>query len=219
MHIPRPRDDVIASKQLGIIAAHVGVVRCVVQVRFHERRIDHDGAVDARQFKVGCSDGDLRVTAHGDAHHRLGKHAAGIGKQRSRCVDDHIFHIRQIEEGMAAEVDREGTVRIPSQYLLKADLIDDAGIIKATLPIGEGDCSAATQPRGDLRYRGWILYEAGCAENLIVIHVAALQRRQASGATGDVGECRSLGGDGYGRLLGHVNAVGGAARAVPLEPV
>lgn len=36
--------------------------------------------------------------------------------------------------------------RCSPQDLLKGNLVDHAGMIKATLPVGEGDCAAAAEP-------------------------------------------------------------------------
>ena len=71
-------------------------------------------------------------------------------------------------------------MRIPSQDFLKADLVDDSGMIKATLPIGEGDCAAAAKPHGDFRDVRGIGDKAGRRQKQIVVYIVALQRGQTA---------------------------------------
>lgn len=71
-------------------------------------------------------------------------------------------------------------MRIPSQDFLKADLVDDSGMIKATLLVGEGDCAAAAKPRGDFGDMRGIGDKAGRRQKKIVVHIVALQRCQAA---------------------------------------
>jgi hypothetical protein len=52
-------------------------------------------------------------------------------------------------------------VRIAAQDFLKGNLVDHAGIIKATLAIGEGDCAAAPKPCADLRDTSGVINDAG----------------------------------------------------------
>ena len=110
-------------------------------------------------------------------------------------------------------------MRIPAQYLLKRNLVGDAGIVKAALPVSEGDFAAALEPRGDGGNLRGVSQEALCGEHHVLVDVLALQGGQTAGATGDVGVRRALGGDGRRRQLGDVNVILRAPDAVPFEPI
>ncbi|MPN40476.1 hypothetical protein SDC9_188014 [bioreactor metagenome] len=106
-------------------------------------------------------------------------------------------------------------MRISPQNLLKADLIGDPGVIESALPVGKCDHARAFQPRGDLRYSGRVRYKAGGRQHQIVVHIVALERRQTTGASGNIGVRRPLGWDRDGRLLGDMDAKLSTAHAVP----
>ena len=106
----------------------------------------HDGHID--------NQGDLTGAGHRDDWFRgyvawvlHGHISAGTAAGRLDVLGSHI---RFIPEWFAAEVDSECAVRIAPENLLKGDLVDDTGIIKATITVGEGDRAGAAQPLGDL---------------------------------------------------------------------
>ena len=108
---------------------------------------------------------------------------------------------------------------IAAKDLFKRDLVDDARVIEAALPVGKGDRTAAPEPRGD----GWNLCRIGdhalSGKHQILIDVLALQCGQTARSAGNVGERHALRGNGGRRQFQNMHAVFGAARAVPDEPV
>ena len=110
-------------------------------------------------------------------------------------------------------------MRIPAQYLFEADLVGDAGIVKAALPVGEGDFAAALEPRGDGGNLHGVGKEALRGEHHVLVDVLALQSGQAAGATGNVRVRRALGRDRGRRQLGDVNAILRASDAIPFKPI
>ena len=124
-----------------------------------------------------------------------------------------------MEEWLAAEIYYKGAVGISAQHLLKRDLVDHAGIIKATLAVGEGDCAAAFQPRGDFRDAFRVGDQSGRREHHIVVHVLPFKGGQTAGSAGNIREGRTLGRYRQGRMLQNVDAVLRASHAVPYKPV
>ena len=124
-----------------------------------------------------------------------------------------------MEEWLTAEGHGKAAVRVPAQYFLKGNLVDNPGMIKAALPVGEGDCSAAAKPCGNLRQAVGMLNKAGAGQQHVIVYILVLQHRQAAGASGDIGERASLRGERDGRMLGNVNAEVRAFLSVPFKPV
>ena len=108
---------------------------------------------------------------------------------------------------------------IAAQNLLKGNLIDNAGMIKATLPVGKGDNAAALEPCGNLGDALRAVDDAGGSEDHIVIHIVIFKRGKCSASTGNRSEGGAFVGDGDGRLLQHMDAALSAADAVPVKPV
>ena len=96
---------------------------------------------------------------------------------------------------------------ISPQYLFKGNLVDHTGMIKATLPIGKGDCAAAAKPCGDLRDSGRIVNQAVCCEHHIIVNIVTFQNSETSGAPWDIRECSLLGLDSDTFYIYHVAAV------------
>lgn len=71
-------------------------------------------------------------------------------------------------------------MQIPTQCFFKTDLVDDSGIIKATLPVSKGDFTTAAKPCSDFGDAGRVGDKAGCRQKQIVIHIVALQSDQAA---------------------------------------
>ena len=110
-------------------------------------------------------------------------------------------------------------MRISPQDLLKGNLVDHTGMIKATLPIGKADLAAAPEPRGDFRDAVRIGDQAARREHHIVVHVLPFKGGQAAGSSGHVREGRAFGRHRQGRLLQNVDSVLCAAHAVPFKPI
>src|SRR5699024_8086596 len=104
-------------------------------------------------------------------------------------------YIRLIPERLAAEIDGKTPVGIPAQYLLKTDLVGNAGVVKAALPVSEGDFAAALEPRGDGGNLCGVGKKALCGEHHVLVDVLTLQRRQTARPAGDIGIRYSLGRD------------------------
>lgn len=130
---------------------------------------------------------------------RLGIDAAGVAYERAALRQgDRIFRVR-IPEWLAAEVHGKAPVGIAAKDLFKRDLVDDARVIEAALPVGKGDRTAALEPRGD----GWNLGRIGehalGGQHQILIDVLALQRGQTARSAGTlVNVMRSAGMVGGG---------------------
>ena len=99
-------------------------------------------------------------------------------------------------ERLAAEVHGKAPVGIAAKDLFKRDLVDDARVIEAALPVGKGDRTAAPEPRGD----GWNLCRIGehalSGKHQILIDVLALQCGQTARSAGHIGERHALRRDG-----------------------
>ena len=108
---------------------------------------------------------------------------------------------------------------IAAQNLLKADLVGDAGMIKAALPVGKGDLAAVLEPRSDGGNLRGISEKALRGEHHVLVDVLALQGGQTAGATGHVGVGHAFGRDRGRRQLGDVNPMLCASNAIPLKPV
>ncbi len=217
-HIPRPAHSILSRQQRREIAAHAAIHGCAAGICLHERRVKRDAVRDL-QFRDGHAHHErgLAAAVHGD--HWLGKHAAGVGDERSRGGQGNLLYACLIPEGLASEIDRKRAMRIPSQDLLKGNLIDNPSLIKATLPVGEGDCTAAPEPRGNGRDARRVGDEAACREQQIIVYIVAFQRGQTARPSRHIREGYPLGGKCDGRLLRHMDAIFRAAHTVPFKPV
>ena len=124
-----------------------------------------------------------------------------------------------IEERLATKVHHEGTVWVTTEDFVKGDLIGNPRTIKATLPIGEGDCAAASEPSRDGGNLGRVRDKACSGEDHIVVNIITLQGCERTRASRDAGEGCAFVWNCDGRLFRHMNAVFRAALPIPLEPV
>src|SRR5699024_7619284 len=125
-----------------------------------------------------CSHHERDVACAVYCDHRLRIHAAGVVDGAGRSGERYGINISLIPEWFAAEIDGKTPVGIPAQYLFKTDLVGDAGIVKAALPVSEGDFAAALEPRGDGGDLCGVGKKALCGEHHILVDVLTLQRRQ-----------------------------------------
>ena len=227
---PVGRDDDLADRSrpvhiradgrnTRILTAHTVILTGIVLIALHLWRIDDDSSCYARQGKQVSAHRDLCVPGQRDLQNRLCRENTRILDKGTAGSYGDIVVGRQIEHRVTAENHRKGAMRIAPEDLLKGDLIHDMGIIKATLPIGEGDRSAAPKPRGDLGQAACVLDESGAGQHQIVIDILAFQRGQAAGAPGDIGERGAFRRKRNGGVLCYMDAVLRAFRAVPFKPV
>ena len=106
-------------------------------------------------------------------------------------------------------------MRIPPQDLFKGNLVDHTGMIKATLPIGKGDCTASAKPCGDLRDSGRISNQAGCCEHHIIVNIVTFQNSETSRTPWNVRECSSFCRKRYGWMLRYMNTKVGSFLPIP----
>ena len=110
-------------------------------------------------------------------------------------------------------------MRIPSQNLLKGNLVGDARLVIPLRPVGKGHFPAALEVSGDLSIPLGILHDALRGEHQIVVDGVALQNRKTPAAARHIHERCALIGQRQYRLFQHVDAVLCAAYLVPLKPV
>ena len=155
-HVASPRDRAVPGRQSWKVTAHAAVHGCHTGVCFLEHRINRDLTVHIRKLHNGHVNEQSNLSVSGHSDDWLGGHiprvlhgdiSAGTAAGR---LDVLGCYICLIPEGLAAEVDSEGSMRIAAEDLLKRNLVDDPGIIKAAVAVGEGDCTRAAQPPGDL---------------------------------------------------------------------
>lgn len=218
LHVSRPADIRSHGRDFRIISSHAGVFAGVVLIAFQPGGVDGHGARHVGQREQVPADGNLSVPRKRDPDHRLGRDTARIGNEGARCRDRDVICL-QMEERLTAEGHGKAAVRVTAQNLLKGNLVDHPGMIKAALPVGEGDCAAAAEPRGDLRQAVGILNKAGACQQHVIVHILVLQHRQAAGASGDIGERAALRRERDGRMLRNVNAELRAFLSVPFKPV
>ena len=167
------------------------------------------------QFHNGHADHERDIPGACDRQDRLRIHASRIRDDRPGCGDRDVSGGIGIEERIAAEVNRKGTVWIAPEHFFKGDLVCNSCFVVAARPVGKGHRSAALQPGGDGRDLRRIRDKAGGCQDHIVVDVFAFQLRQASRSAGHIGLGAALSGDGDGRLLCHMDAVGTAFHTVP----
>lgn len=97
--------------------------------------IHDDCACDAAQLEECASDHDLRITTECDFQHRFRMNTALAWDKCAGSIYQYGLVIRMIKERLAAEVHDKRSMRVASENLLEADLIHNAGIIKATHPL------------------------------------------------------------------------------------
>ena len=103
-------------------------------------------AGDTEQLHDGHAHHERDITGAINRDHRLGCRTPRVGDKRPGGGELDDRRSRIIPKRLTAEVDRERSVRIPAQDLLKADLVDDSGIVEATRTIGKDDLTAASEP-------------------------------------------------------------------------
>lgn len=218
LHVSRPVDIRADSGDLRIIPGHAGIPAGVVLIAFQPGCVDGHGACHVGQREQVPADGNLGISGKRDPDHRLGRDTARIGNEGAWCRDRDVICL-QMEERLTAEGHGKAAVRVTAQNLLKGNLVDHPGMIKAALPVGKGDCAAAAKPCGDLRQAVGILNKAGAGQQHVIVHILVLQHRHAAGASGDIGERAALRGERDGRMLRNVNAELRAFPSVPFKPV
>ena len=71
-----------------------------------------------------------------------GVHAARIRDHRSGRGDRDVVSGIGVEERIAAEVHRKGTVWVAPEHLLKMDLVGNPRFVVPACPVGKGHCAA-----------------------------------------------------------------------------
>ena len=121
----RPRYGIRAGLQHRELTVHVIVHQGVALVGFLQHGINDDASGDILQFHNGCPHHERNVSGACDRQDRLGIHTARIRDDRPGCGDRDVSGGIGIEERIAAEVDRKGTVRIAPAHIFEGDLIGD----------------------------------------------------------------------------------------------
>ena len=118
-------------------------------VGFLQHGINDDAPGDVLQFHNGRAHHECDVPGACDRQDRLGVHTSRIRDDRSGCSDRDVSDGISIEERIAAEVDRKGTVRIAPEHLFKRDLVGNSCFVVSACPVGKGHGAAAFEPGGD----------------------------------------------------------------------
>lgn len=99
------------------------VHQCGSLVCFLQHGVDNDAPRDVLQFHDGHAHHERNVPGTCDCQDRLGIHASRICDDRPGCGDRDVSSGIGIEEWIAAEVDRKGTVRIAPEHFFKGDAV------------------------------------------------------------------------------------------------
>lgn len=146
-HVASPRDRAVPGRQSWKVTAHTAVHGRDSGICFLQNGVNRDLTVHIGKLHNGHVNDQRDLAASGHSNDRLRGYISRIlhgdisAGTAAGGLDVLGCYICLIPEGLAAEVDSEGSMRIAAEDLLKRNLVDDPGIIKAAVAVGEGDCT------------------------------------------------------------------------------
>ena len=168
-HRSCPADSIRSGLQRRELAVHVVIHQGGALVGFLQDGVNDDAPGDVLQFRNGRADHQCDGSTAVHRNDRLGIHAAGIGDELPGGSQGDLLAVLGIPEGIAAEIDGKGTVRIAAQNPLEGDLVGNPRFVVSAGPVGKGHRAAALQPSADLRDAAHVRHEAGTGQQKIVI--------------------------------------------------
>ena len=144
-------------------------------VGFLQHGINDDALGDVFQFHDGQAHHEGNTPGACDRQDWLGIHTSRIRDDRPGSSNRDVRIGVGIEERIAAEVDRKGTVRIAPEHLFKRDLVGNPRSIVAASPVGKGHGAAALQPGGDGYDLGRVEdRDGGCRQKIAIYEQAPI---------------------------------------------